>query len=70
MTTTVVPTRLLTAAQAGELLGVHASTVREMWGAGELRFVDLGRGRKVSDAEIARYIYEHEHFADQGRGAA
>lgn len=56
------PTRLLTAVQAGELLGVDQTTVRRMWRDGELKFVDIGRGRKVSDAEISRYIQEHEQF--------
>ncbi|EOM77656.1 helix-turn-helix domain-containing protein [Rhodococcus rhodnii] len=58
------PTRLLNAVEAGALLGVHASTVREMWRDGVLRFVAVGRGRKVSDAEIARYIAEHEQYVD------
>lgn len=56
------PTRLLTAVEAGELLGIHAVTVREMWNDGELKCVRIGRGRKVSDAEIARYIAENEQF--------
>lgn len=58
----VTPTRLLTAVQAGELLGIHAITVRELWNNGELKCVRIGRGRKVSDAEISRYIEEHEQF--------
>jgi excisionase family DNA binding protein len=57
-----VPTRLLTAVQAGELLGVNETTVRELWREGELKCVRIGRGRKVSDAEISRYIAEHEQF--------
>ncbi|AEV51896.1 helix-turn-helix domain-containing protein [Prescottella equi] len=56
------PTRLLDATEAGERLCVHASTVRDMWNAGELRCVHVGRGRKVSDAEISRYIAEREQF--------
>lgn len=54
------PTRLLNADQAGERLCIHASSVRKMWCNGELSYVDIGRGRKVSDAEISRYIEEHE----------
>lgn len=57
------PTRLLTAVQAGELLGVDETTVRQMWREGELKCVQIGRGRKVSDAEISRYIEENEQFA-------
>ncbi|WP_075833607.1 MULTISPECIES: helix-turn-helix domain-containing protein [unclassified Rhodococcus (in: high G+C Gram-positive bacteria)] len=57
------PTRLLTAVQAGELLGVDETTVRQMWREGELKCVHIGRGRKVSDAEISRYIEENEQFA-------
>lgn len=56
------PTRLLTAVQAGDLLGVHAVTVREMWNSGDLKCVRIGRGRKVSDAEISRYIAAREQF--------
>ena len=57
-----VPTRLLTAVQAGEMLGVCADTVRNFWDEGQLRFVRIGRGRKVSDAEVSRYIADHEKF--------
>lgn len=56
------PTRLLTGVEAAELLGISERTVREMWNAGELKCVRIGRGRKVSDAEIARYIAECEQF--------
>ncbi|MFC9786472.1 helix-turn-helix domain-containing protein [Rhodococcus sp. NPDC127528] len=56
------PTRLLTAVEAGERLGIHAVTVRVMWNEGELKYVRVGRGRKVSDAEIARFIAEREQF--------
>lgn len=60
---TTIPTRLLSAVQAGERLGINETTVRELWNAGELKCVHIGRGRKVSDAEISRYIAEHEQFA-------
>ncbi|MDH6679236.1 excisionase family DNA binding protein [Rhodococcus sp. LBL1] len=56
------PVRLLTAAEAGELLGINATTVREMWNIGELKCVHIGRGRKVSSLEIDRYIDERERF--------
>ncbi|MGM5068161.1 helix-turn-helix domain-containing protein [Rhodococcus qingshengii] len=59
---TTIPTRVFNAVQAGELLGVHASSIRKMWCNGELKCIQYGRKRVVSDAEISRYIAEHEQF--------
>ncbi|RVW06253.1 helix-turn-helix domain-containing protein [Rhodococcus spongiicola] len=59
--TTIIPTRLYKATEAGKLLGVHASTVREWWNEGRLAYIaGIGRGRKVSDAQIAEFIAAHE----------
>lgn len=54
--------RLLNAVEAAELLGVSERMIREMWNAGELKCVHVGRGRKVSSLEIDRYIAERERF--------
>ncbi|WP_232622109.1 helix-turn-helix domain-containing protein [Rhodococcus rhodochrous] len=54
------PKLLLDASEAAELLGVHRSTIREMWTASELRFIRIGRGRKVTRTELERFIAERE----------
>jgi len=54
------PKLLLDASEAAQLLGVHRATIHEMWTAGELRFVRIGRGRKVTRTELERFITEHE----------
>lgn len=59
---TVNGPRLLDGDQAGELLGVHASTVRKLWNSGDLKCVRIGRGRQVSTIEIERFIRDRERF--------
>lgn len=54
---------LLSAVQAGEVLGINETTVRQLWRDGDLKCVHIGRGRKVSTTEIQRYINDHEHFS-------
>lgn len=54
---------LLNANEAAELLGVSATTIRELWAASHLRFVRIGKGRKVTRAELERFITEHEEIA-------
>jgi len=63
MSAPIGPKLLLTATEAAELLGVHRATNHEMWTAGELRFVRIGRGRKVTRAELERFITAHEEIA-------
>lgn len=53
------PKLLLNATEAGELLGVNRSTIHEMWTAGELRFVRIGRGRKVTRQMLEDYVSKH-----------
>lgn len=53
---------LLSAVQAGEVLGINETTVRQLWRDGDLKCVHIGRGRKVSTTEIQRYINDHEVF--------
>ncbi|MDV8006316.1 helix-turn-helix domain-containing protein [Rhodococcus sp. IEGM 1318] len=59
---TVSGPSLLDGEQAGDLLGVHASTVRKLWNSGELKCVRIGRGRQVSTIEIERFIRDRERF--------
>ena len=63
MTAPIGPKLLLNATEAAELLDVHCVTIHEMWTSGELRFVRIGRGRKVTRAELERYIAAHEEKA-------
>ncbi|UGQ59884.1 helix-turn-helix domain-containing protein [Rhodococcus pyridinivorans] len=55
---------LLNALEAAELLGVSDTTIRELWGAGHLRFVRIGKGRKVTRAELERFITERERSCE------
>ena len=63
MSASIGPKLLLDAPEAAQLLGVHRATIHEMWTAGELRFVRIGRGRKVTRAELERFIAEREECA-------
>lgn len=47
---------LFNATEAAELLGIGESTVRALWADGELGYVRLGKGRKVTLAELERFI--------------
>ena len=57
----IVPQGYLTPAQAGERLGVSASTVRRLVREGELRAV-VPRGRQrgmlIPESELARWCWE------------
>ena len=48
---------LLTPLQAAEALGVSKDTLRALVDAGELRFIDVGRG-------LVRRNYSHAQFRD------
>ncbi|WP_071935876.1 helix-turn-helix domain-containing protein [Rhodococcus sp. 2G] len=54
---------LLSGSEAAELLGISKTTVHDLWNSGELAFVRIGRGRKVSRAELHRFIAMHEEKA-------
>lgn len=62
-TAPIGPKLLLNALEAAELLGVSDQTIRELWAAGHLRFVRIGRGRKVTRTELERFIAEHEEVS-------
>ncbi|MGV9714448.1 helix-turn-helix domain-containing protein [Rhodococcus pyridinivorans] len=57
------PKLLLNALEAAELLGVSDTTIRELWGAGQLKFVRIGKGRKVTRTELGRFIADREETA-------
>lgn len=54
---------LFNAIEAAELLGIGESTVRAHWAAGELGYVRLGKGRKVTLTELERFIASREEAA-------
>ncbi|ORK00581.1 hypothetical protein A6F58_00870 [Prescottella equi] len=56
------PRKLLSADQAAGVLGIGESTVRAMMAAGRLKYVKIGKGRKISLDEIDRYIGENQQF--------
>lgn len=52
--------RLYGATAAAELLDVSDFTIRKLWDDGDLGYIVLGRGRKVSSMELARWIAANE----------
>ncbi|QCQ94045.1 DNA-binding protein [Rhodococcus sp. SGAir0479] len=64
-TTTTQAKALLSADQAAEVLGLGTSTVRAMMASGRLKYVRVGKGRKISPQEIDRFISQHEKFAGE-----
>lgn len=52
--------RLYGATAAADLLDVTDFTIRKLWDSGELGYIEIGRGRKVSSMELARWISENE----------
>lgn len=52
--------KLLSADQAASVLGIGASTVRSMMRSGRLKYVRIGKGRKIALSEIDRYIGENQ----------
>lgn len=59
--------KLFSADDAAEVLGIGGSTVRAMMASGRLKYVNVGKGRKVSAQEIERFISEGGKFADDER---
>jgi excisionase family DNA binding protein len=52
-------TPLLTVSQAMGVLQVSRATVYRLFEAGELRWVQIGARRRITAAEIERFIAEH-----------
>jgi excisionase family DNA binding protein len=48
--------RLLSVAEAGQLLGIGRSRLYQELGAGRLKSVKVGRRRLVPESELARYV--------------
>lgn len=63
MTAPIGPKLLLNANEAAELLGVSRETIRNLWNAKHLKFVRIGKGRKVTRSELERFIAEHEEVS-------
>lgn len=51
--------QLLTVSQAMSVLQVSRATLYRLFAAGELRWVQIGAHRRVSVAEVHRFIAEH-----------
>ncbi|OQQ23358.1 hypothetical protein A6411_23905 [Prescottella equi] len=54
---------LFNASEAADLLGIGETTVRQHWRDGDLGFIRIGRGRKVTLAELERFIASREESA-------
>ena len=57
------PNRLLTIPEAAACLSVSRSSIYRLFDAGELRWVQVCASRRVSTAEINRFIAEHTEAA-------
>ena len=55
--------RLLTIPEAAACLSVSRSSIYRLFDAGELRWVQVCASRRVSTAEINRFIAEHTQAA-------
>lgn len=63
MSAPIGPKLLLSAAEAGDVMGVDETTIRKMWCAGDLPFIRIGRGRKVTREALEQYIAQHMEVA-------
>ena len=57
------PTLLLTISEAAARLRISRSSIYRLFDAGELRWVRVCASRRVSTAEIIRFITEHTEAA-------
>src|SRR5688572_28161061 len=64
--TTIVPL-CYAPPNAGRRIGVSTRKIYELIAAGELRSYKLGKGRRITDAELQRYV---EHKEAQASAAA
>jgi excisionase family DNA binding protein len=63
--------RLLTRSKACERLGIGLSTFKRLVAEGQLHEVQIGRARRLPEAEIGRYIKARlDEVEDTRRGAA
>lgn len=61
--TQIGPKLLLSAAEAGAVMGVDETTIRKMWCAGDLPCIRIGRGRKVTSQWLEDYIENRKEWA-------
>jgi excisionase family DNA binding protein len=55
--------RLLTIVEAAEVLNVSRSSIYRLFDAGQLAWVQIGGCRRVTSAEIERFIAAHTEAA-------
>lgn len=63
--------RYQTVRQIAERLEVAEATVRQWIKSGTLRAIDIGKGWRIADADLARFLRAHETAPreDDGLGA-
>lgn len=49
-----------------ERLKVHEATVRGWIKDGQLRAIDIGKGWRIADSDLARFLHQHETRPRQG----
>ena len=52
--------------EVAERLKVHEATVRRWIKDGELRAIDIGKGWRISDSDLALFLHHHETRPRQG----
>jgi excisionase family DNA binding protein len=57
------PSRLLTIAEAADALRISRSSIYRLFDAGHLAWVQIGASRRVTFAEIERFIAAHTEAA-------
>ena len=63
--------RYRTVHEVADLLKVNEATVRRWIRDGELRAIDIGKGWRIADADLATFFHHHEtrpREIDSGRG--
>lgn len=63
--------RYRTVHEVADLLKVNEATVRRWIRDGDLRAIDIGKGWRIADADLATFFHHHEtrpRETDSGRG--
>ena len=53
-------TKLMTIPQAGEALHLSKSTLARLVAKGEIRTIAIGRSRRITESELARFVAARE----------